>query len=95
MSMMEAKKLLCRKEAYFVHRDGILLGIGVAGGETVQAIASVKPGCGMQTLLALNHALSGEKITVEVASTNEKALQLYSTLGFIPTAVVSQWYQVQ
>lgn len=94
MSMMEAKKMLRRKEAYFVHREEKILGIGVAGGDTVQAIASIEPGCGKQTLLALNHALSGEKINVEVASTNEKALRLYYALGFLPVAVLSQWYKV-
>ena len=94
MSMMEAKKMLRRKEAYFVHREEKILGIGVAGGDTVQAIASIETGCGKQTLLALNHALSGEKINVEVASTNEKALRLYYALGFLPVAVLSQWYKV-
>ena len=95
LSIMESKKLLSRKNGYFVHRDGQLLGIGIAGGETIEAIASVKPGSGNDTLLALSHALSGERITVEVASTNERAMRLYNALGFIPTAVVSQWYQVQ
>ena len=95
MSMMDAKKLLGRKSGYFVHRNGELLGIGIAAGETVEAIASVKPGCGKDTLLALSHALSGERITVEVASTNERALRLYNALDFIPTAVISQWYQVK
>lgn len=94
MSMMDAKKLLGRRNGYFVHRDGQLLGIGIAAGETVEAIASVKPGCGKDTLLALNHALSGERIQVEVASTNEKALQLYESLGFILTADISRWYKV-
>lgn len=94
MSMMDAKKLLGRKNGYFIHRGGQLLGIGIAAGETIEAIASAKPGCGKQTLLALNHALSGEKINVEVASTNENALRLYNALGFVPTAVISQWYKV-
>ena len=95
MSILDARKMLLGGDAYFVHRNEELLGIGIAAGETVQAIASVKPGCGKETLLALNHALSGEKIIVEVASTNHKALGLYEDLGFVPVAVVSQWYQIQ
>lgn len=95
MSMMGAKKLLSRKNGYFVHRDGELLGIGIAAGETVEAIASAKPGCGKDTLLALNYALSGERIMVEVASTNKRALRLYDSLGFSFTAVAAQWYKVK
>lgn len=95
MSISQAKRMLQRADGYFICREGELLGIGIAAGETVQAIASVKPGSGREVLLALNHALSSERIIVEVASTNQKALRLYNALGFLPTAVLSQWYKVQ
>lgn len=94
LTLSQAKQLLAQGGAYFVHRAEEILGIGIASGENVRAVASYKPGCGKDTLLALNHALFGERITVEVASTNQKALRLYTRLGFIPTAKVASWYQI-
>ncbi len=94
MSFPQAKQMLRRGEGYFVHRGDTLLGIGMVSGEQILAIASVEPGGGRDTLLALNHALSGDIVTVEVASTNRKAIRLYESLGFLPTAELSRWHRV-
>lgn len=90
----DAKKAARAGEAYFVHRDGVLLGIGSICGEQLKAIASVLPGQGETVLCALNHAMGGERITLEVASTNKRAIRLYERLGMIATGEAARWYKI-
>lgn len=94
MSFFEAKKILQQGKAYFVHKNQALLGIGVAAGNTVEAIASVVPGAGSDVLLALTNALFSEEILVEVASDNTPAIHLYEKLGFVKTKEIATWYKV-
>ena len=94
MDTADANEMLKRGDGYFVHRDGQLLGIGIAAGNMIQAIVSVQAGAGKDVLLALTHALSGEMMELEVASANERAIKLYERLGFIATAELSRWYRV-
>lgn len=94
MNRKDANEMLTRGDGYFVHRDGELLGIGMAADETIQTVIACKPGSGRDVLLALTHALWGEQILLEVASTNTRALRLYDRLGFIKTAELSLWYNV-
>ena len=94
LTTFSLKKLLNEGNAYFVHRDGELLGIGVATGDRIDAVASVVPGMGAQVVRALCHALSEDAVTVEVASTNQRAIKLYEKLGFVPVAELSRWYKI-
>ena len=45
----------------------------------------------MKTMLSLQE---GETITLEVASTNLRAIRLYEKLGFVAVEEVSRWYQI-
>lgn len=94
MDSKDAREMLVRGDGYFVHRNGELLGIGIAADETVQAVIACKKGSGRDVLLALTHALWGGQIFLEVASTNTRALQLYDRMGFTQTAELSRWYNV-
>ena len=94
MSSFEAQKLLKEGNGYFVHSQGDLLGIGIASGDEIKAIASVKPGAGADVFAALCGALASEDVQLEVASTNVPALRLYEKMGLICTAEVSRWYRV-
>ena len=94
MDRKDANEMLKRGDGYFVHRDGELLGIGIAADETIQAVIACKKGSGRDVLLALTHALWGEQIRLEVASTNTRALRLYDRLGFIQTSELSRWFHV-
>ncbi len=94
MAAADAGQMLQRGDGYFVHRGEVLLGIGMASGACINAVVSVQPGAGQEVVLTLNHALSGEQILLEVASTNEKAVRLYQRLGFLKTAEKSIWYRV-
>lgn len=94
MSEIGMKKLMQEGSAYFVHRDGQLLGIGKASGDRIDAVVSVQRGMGADVVRALSHALSEERITIEVASTNSRAIALYERLGFIRTKELSKWYRI-
>ena len=94
MTQAEAQALLRTGDGYFVHRDGQLLGIGKAAGERVDAVVSCVPGAGRTVMLALAHALTGERITLQVASANIRAVKLYEKMGFIPVSEVSKWYKL-
>lgn len=95
MDEAEAKAMLAQGDGYFVHKDGKLLGIGRVKGEEIRFVAAVQPGAGEDVVRALAHAVSGESILLEVASTNQKALNLYTRLGFLKTAELSRWYKIK
>ena len=90
----KGKQLLLNGGGYFVHRNGELLGIGSVSRDEITTVIAVQKGSGADVLLALNHALFGETVHVEVASTNTAAINLYTRLGFIANHVVSEWYKV-
>ena len=71
-----------------------MLGIGIARGDKIEAIASAKPGAGETVLLTLCSALFSENIVLEVASNNERAIRLYERVGFLKTEQLRTWYDV-
>lgn len=94
MSDADAKKMLERGDGYFVHRGEKLLGIGIAAGERIDAVASNVPGSGEDIVLALGHAITSEIAKLEVASANRKAIGLYERLGFVIVREISRWYKI-
>ena len=88
------KQMLEKGDGYFVHRDQQLLGIGRVSGETIDWVASVKPGAGAEVVKALAHAATEPVLQLTVASTNEKAIHLYENLGFLKSRELSKWYQI-
>jgi len=94
LEMRDEKKLLSSGGAYFVHSGRELLGIGWLQEEKLLAVASVKPGSGELVMKTLLSVRDGEPITLEVASTNRRAIGLYERLGFMTVGEVSRWYQI-
>ena len=94
MTRMEASELLKKGGAYFIHRDGKLLGIGIARENKIEAIASTEPGAGETVLLSLCSALLSENVVLEVASNNEPAIRLYERMGFLKTELLRTWYDI-
>ena len=94
MTQKDAEEMLSEKEGYFVHRNGELLGIGIAGANTIKAVVSCIPGSGRDVVLALNYALNGEFAELDVASENKRAIRLYDRLGFIKVREISKWYKI-
>ena len=93
LTAADEKRILESGGAYFVHRDGRLLGIGWLEGEKLLAVAAVEPGAGFRVLNTLLSIVEGASITLEVASTNEKAIHQYEKFGFIKTREICRWYQ--
>ncbi len=95
MTQSDANALLKKGGGYFIHKGGTLLGIGMASGNRIDAVVSVVKGSGETLIRALVHAISSDVVTLEVASTNEKALRLYNKMGFIRTQCLRTWYVYQ
>ena len=79
---------------YFVHENGELLGIGWLDDTKLLAVAAVKSGAGEQVMHSLMSLVEGCTMTLEVASTNKRALRLYEKLGFFAIGERSRWYDV-
>ena len=94
MTEQDASEMLKRGDGYFVHTDGNLLGIGIASDNHIDCIASTAPGGGREMISTLVHALMDDCVTLEVASTNYKAIALYESMGFIPISEVSVWHKI-
>ncbi len=94
MTAADAQNMLRNGQGYFVHIDGVLQGIGMVVDGTLAAVASCCPGGGSTVVCALAHALCGDTVSLEVASENQKAMALYSRLGFTVVKEISRWHQI-
>ncbi len=90
----EEEKILSSGGAYFIHDNGNLLGIGWMEDTRLLAVASVVRGSGEYLMHTLMSLVEGADMTVEVASTNERAIHLYEKLGFLRTRELACWYDV-
>lgn len=90
----DEQKLTESVGAYFVHRDGQLLGIGWLDDCKLLAVAAVQKGAGETVMYTLMSLVEGDTMTLEVASTNRKAIRLYEKLGFLTTGEISRWHRV-
>lgn len=95
LTSFDEKKILSSCGAYFVHRDGQMLGIGWMEDNKLLALVSLVPGMGQRVAEALFTTLDGEYVTLEVLSTNERAIRLYEKMGFTRTKEISRWYRVK
>lgn len=94
MDSKDGKELLQKGSAYFVHRDGALLGIGVAAGDFIDTVIAVKPGAGETVVRALASILTEDTVRLMVADVNSRAVKLYERLGFVRVKELSRWYLV-
>lgn len=95
LTARDEKRILESGGAYFVHRNGELLGIGWMEEETLLAVASARAGAGERVMNSLMSLVEGAQVTLEVASTNHRAIRLYERLGFLKTKERSRWYQIK
>ena len=94
METRDEKRILESGGAYFIYHGEELLGIGWIDGTELPLVAAVQPGAGQRIMGALFSLVDGKKLTLQVASTNERAIRLYNRLGFRQTKEVSRWYRV-
>lgn len=92
LTAADEKRLLASGGGYFIHRSGQLLGIGWLDGNKLLAIATVEPGSGQRVMHTLMSLIEGGTMTLEVASTNHRAIRLYEELGFLKTQELRRWY---
>lgn len=90
----DEKKILESGGAYFIHSDGKLLGLGWMEDTALLSVAAAEPGAGEKVMHSLMSLVEGATVTLEVASTNTRAIRLYEKLGFLKTREVSRWYRV-
>lgn len=95
MDIAAQQKVLTDGDAYFVHQDGKLLGTGKASNGQIQWICSVAPGAGKDILCALAGILPDDTIYLEVSSQNRKAIDLYTSLGFVATEELVKWHIIK
>lgn len=94
MSGRDSEELLNMKDAYFIHRNGQLLGIGRASGGTIDVVIAVQPGAGRDVVLALSTLITEDMVEMMVATANERAVRLYEKLGFFTVRELSRWYKI-
>ena len=91
---VDEKFLLESCNPYFIHNNGELLGIGLMQDTELMQISAVKPGMGQRVLNALFSTVEGASVTLEVASTNTRAIRFYEKNGFLKNGEKSRWYRV-
>ena len=89
----DEEEILKSGGAYYVHRDGQLLGVGWLNDCELLCVAA-EPGMGETVMHTLMSLVEGDTMTLEVASTNQRAIRLYERLGFLKTGERSRWYQL-
>lgn len=94
MTASAAQQMLISGGGYFVYQEDVLIGIGKAQDDIVDAVISIVPGAGREVMLGLCSTLSASRVYVEVASDNRRAVQLYEKLGFVVEKELSTWYKV-
>lgn len=80
--------------ACFVEREQKLLGIGWLEEDTIRAVASLVPGGGEWIVQSMAAQTPDRSLKLEVASTNEKAIRLYQSLGFRITQCLAEWWEI-
>lgn len=91
----EENQIIQALGTYFIHRDGKLLGIGWLEGTKLLALAAQEKGAGQTILNTLMSLTEDQTMTLEVASTNEKAIRLYERMGFVKAREKTRWYRVK
>lgn len=90
----DEKDILEKSGAYFVHSCGQLLGAGWLEGDELHLLASAERGAGERVFHTLLSVTWPERVKLQVASTNEKAIRLYERLGLVKTGEAARWYRV-
>lgn len=94
MERQDEAEFLQTGGGYFVHDGKKLLGLGQIVDGELRAVAAVEGGRGADVVRALCGAGDFDTISLQVASTNERALRLYTRLGFLPVGEVSRWHRL-
>ena len=89
----DEREILEQGSAYFVHNNGRLLGGGWITGDELRLIAAVEKGAG-ETVLHTLLSVAPQVVSVQVISTNRRAIGFYERMGFVKTEEIHRWYRV-
>ena len=95
LSSFDEKEIVTSGEAYFIHRNGELVGIGRISGSELSVIAACAPGGGKDAVRCLAALSDSDCVFVTVSDKNRKAMDLYKNLGFLQTKTLDCWYRVK
>ncbi len=93
LDQQREQEILDRGGAYFVHRNGELLGGGWLVGGELLLLAAV-PGAGERVMHTLMSLQPDQPVELEVASTNVRAIRLYEKSGLVQTGEKCRWYKI-
>ncbi len=88
----ETRRLAQSGEAFFVLDGETPVGLGRVRGQTLLALASLRPGMGEKTLLELVRRCGMREVTLTCAAENCRAMALYDHLGFSRGEIRQRWY---
>lgn len=94
MTASDADTLLASGKGYIIIKEENNIGIGVAAKGTIEMLAATAPGEGASVLYALATVLPDQKIELEVAMENQRAMALYEKAGFCIDERISTWYKI-
>ena len=94
LSRRQAQKLAEQGSCWFIYRDEECIGLGVTEKGALLAVASFVPGGGKDAVVALCRALNTDRVRLEVAVENQKAMTLYEKLGFVVSGRKNTWYKI-
>ena len=94
LTYLDEGKIVSSGGAYFIHSSGKLLGIGWMEDVKLLAVAAVEKGAGEKVLNTLFSLVEGASVTLEVASTNTRAIRLYEKMGFTRTRELGRWFRL-
>lgn len=94
LTIQDTQRLIEQGNGYFVVLNGVEIGIGIVGDDTIDMLAALMPGRGADVLCALSKYLKSETVHVTVATANIKAMTLYNRLGFTVSKILEKWYKI-
>lgn len=94
LTAADESMILSSGGAYFIHRQGELLGAGWLEDGKLLLLCAVLPGAGERVMHTLLSLTDGAPLELEVASTNLRAIRLYERLGLIRTKEITKWYKI-
>ena len=93
-SSADDQMLVREGNAYFVNKEGKLVGIGKLCGNKIEQVVSLKPGCGETVVRALAAKVSDDTVCLTVATENARAMRLYQRLGFEKVNDTTRWHRI-
>lgn len=94
MGPRELRELLARGGGWFVTLAGETVGAGQVRGPEIELLAAFRPGMGTQVLSALAGTAERDRLQVRCALENERALALYTRLGFRKVRELEFWQEM-